>query len=49
METRVNPLQLLKRKAIVKPKAPIFYKIKTKADTLFLAELEIAAESPACG
>jgi hypothetical protein len=29
METRVNPIQLLKRKAIVKPKKPIFFKIKT--------------------
>ena len=28
METRVNPLQLLKRKAIVRQKAPIYFKIK---------------------
>jgi hypothetical protein len=38
METRVNPLQLLKRKAIVKPKAPIFYKIKTKAQKTSYSE-----------
>jgi len=38
METRVNPLQLLKRKAIVKPKAPIFYKIKTKAQKTIYSE-----------